>query len=121
MSYRRRPLMLLVHEGAVHLWWVRSSNPYYGGDTPLAVNSGYGFAWPAQMPMLMTTSTPFVWIARVPFWLPSVGFAAASLVIWRVERRRRLRQRHSLCMACGYDRLGLAVGNACPECGGVST
>lgn len=65
------------------------------------------------------------------FWaLPATiipgGFAvntllAASIVLLGVEGfsfvRRRVRSARGRCAACGYDRVGLGVGEACPECG----
>jgi hypothetical protein len=50
---------------------------------------------------------------------------AASVLLGATETiglaRRRLRSRKGLCPACGYDRRGLQVEAACPECGGKAS
>jgi hypothetical protein len=56
-------------------------------------------------------STGSEWI--VPIWPFAVGAIAASAYFWI----RRGRPRIGACVACGYDRRGLEVDAACPECG----
>lgn len=62
-------------------------------------------------------------IPFLPIWAGLAGntavFAAACLVpmVGVGVVRRRLRKRGGKCLGCGYDRRGLAVGAACPECG----
>lgn len=55
-----------------------------------------------------------------PVW-PGACLVLAVLVAWAVSWRaiRALRRGPGACAACGYDRAGLAVSAACPECGGV--
>jgi hypothetical protein len=45
------------------------------------------------------------------------GVPAAAL--WRRDIRERRRARAGSCLACGYDRRGLAADAKCPECGAV--
>ena len=54
----------------------------------------------------------------IPMWAPTILFLAYPvLTIVRSPRvRRRHRQRHGLCLYCGYDLRGNMSG-ACPECG----
>lgn len=57
-----------------------------------------------------------------PLWL---GFAVNTVLysaLWMPALcagviRRAWRLRHGRCLACGYDRRGLAAGARCPECG----
>jgi len=35
------------------------------------------------------------------------------------ENRRRFRERHGLCLTCGYDLRAHKPGDKCPECGTV--
>lgn len=53
------------------------------------------------------------------FLINTLFFAAiVGLCLWgAVSLRMRWRRREGVCEACGYDRRGLAVGAACPECG----
>jgi|ERR1043165_6540212 hypothetical protein len=40
-----------------------------------------------------------------------------GLLTCAVWMRERMRRRRGLCIGCGYDRAGIGVGSACPECG----
>jgi hypothetical protein len=62
----------------------------------------------------------------IPARVLPLGFAlntllAAGVLLGVTETiglaRRRLRSRKGLCPPCGYDRRGLHVEAACPECG----
>ena len=50
----------------------------------------------------------------MPLWVPALLLAIA---VWRLDTLARLRAKLNLCPKCNYDRAGLAVGAACPECG----
>jgi hypothetical protein len=58
-----------------------------------------------------------------PLWpgfaLNTLFYAAIAWGLWQVPLaiRRRRRRRLNRCMKCGYDRAGLALDAACPECG----
>jgi hypothetical protein len=63
---------------------------------------------------------------RLPYRVIPLGFALntlfyAAVLLGAVEcvafARRRVRHRKGRCPSCGYDRVGLAAGSACPECG----
>ena len=63
---------------------------------------------------------------HIPVWLMIAGFllalAGCVYVIFRPDLRRfREWRRHSSqrCPSCGYDRRGLEIDAACPECGKV--
>jgi hypothetical protein len=59
------------------------------------------------------------WSVSIPLWMPAA--LSLLLAVWggtlakRLQRRREL----GLCIACGYDRRGLAADATCPECGTV--
>ena len=53
----------------------------------------------------------------VPIWIAAIPIAAASFAMWRMDIRRSRRIRSGLCLRCAYDRRGLAIDAACPECG----
>jgi hypothetical protein len=57
----------------------------------------------------------------VPLWVPvAAGFLFAETCWAVVAIRRRRRRRTDRCIACGYDRRGLAQGAPCPECGALT-
>jgi hypothetical protein len=49
----------------------------------------------------------------IPLWIPAVGAGIPTIMLWRADRRRRLR---GCCRRCGYDLTGNVSGR-CPECG----
>lgn len=53
------------------------------------------------------------------FALNTLFYAAIAWGLWQVPLaiRRRGRRRRNRCVSCGYDRAGLGIGAACPECG----
>ncbi len=60
------------------------------------------------------------WVA-LPLWLPAGAWMLLTLAAWRPEIVARRRARAGRCLACNYDRAGLAAGVVCPECGGSAT
>lgn len=78
----------------------------------------YTAFWKAERPFMWSlrpkVSRGGFWTTvRVPLWPLLLPPALVGIVVWRVRPRRRL----GLCQNCGYDRSGLAVDAACPECG----
>ena len=53
----------------------------------------------------------------VPLWPAALLSLLATAAAWRADATYLRRVRVGLCPACGYDRVGLAVGAVCPECG----
>ena len=58
---------------------------------------------------------------NIPLWFPTVAFAALpAFTLLRIgSRRRRWREKHGLCVACGYSLTGNLSGG-CPECGTIA-
>ena len=62
---------------------------------------------------------PQPWSAII-FWSTFALLPGCMLyysIVSPARRRRQHRIRAGLCLACGYDRAGLAAGSVCPECG----
>ena len=54
---------------------------------------------------------------RLPLWLPTIVFTAASYTCYPLHlQRRRRRRKLGLCLKCGYNLRGLTEPR-CPECG----
>lgn len=58
--------------------------------------------------------TRVVWYVGIPLWLPLLGAAIPTAILWRRDRRPA----PGYCQGCGYDLTGNVTG-ACPECGEV--
>lgn len=91
--------------------WDRSETD---GDGPSVVGgpTAVAWAWPTAV------SVPLLALNTLAWWSPLgcalLGVAAAgSFTRWR-------RARGGKCPACGYDRSGIAIAAACPECGRVA-
>ncbi|VAX42787.1 hypothetical protein MNBD_PLANCTO03-960, partial [hydrothermal vent metagenome] len=56
-------------------------------------------------------------LGNIAFWSLIWWLVPTALIAWR----RRRRSRRGLCQGCGYDLVGIAVGEdkqtTCPECG----
>jgi len=57
----------------------------------------------------------------IPVWFPTALVLIPTALAWWLDRRASRRSRIGLCPACSYDRLGLAAGAVCPECGAAPT
>ena len=55
--------------------------------------------------------------ACIPLWGPLVVVALATVSAWHLDTFARRRALLNLCPKCNYDRIGLADGAVCPECG----
>jgi hypothetical protein len=53
------------------------------------------------------------WLVKVPLWIPMIGCALPTVLLWWHDRRRILAGE---CRRCGYDLTGNVSGR-CPECG----
>jgi hypothetical protein len=62
-----------------------------------------------------------VWQLSIPIWPLVLVIGLATVTSWRFDTLARRRAKLNLCPNCGYDRTGLAIGAACPECGTGST
>ncbi len=56
----------------------------------------------------------------IPLWVPVFFSLVATAFAWRTDSRHFRRARSGLCVACGYDRTGLAPESPCPECGNAA-
>jgi hypothetical protein len=61
--------------------------------------------------------TRLIWPIRVPMWPAVCACFLGVAIAWRLDHVSRRRERVGRCPKCSYDRTGLAVGAACPECG----
>ena len=57
------------------------------------------------------------WWVWVPLWMPLSAGVMASGAAYALGATARRRARRGACAKCGYDRVGLAAGAKCPECG----
>lgn len=94
-------------------WWFKARNGIVIGQHPTS-------PMPNAMLSPCERSLPLrmVWFAFAGdtcFWAALWG----ALLFTPVAIRHILRRRRGLCLACGYDRRGLAPDHACPECGRV--
>ena len=53
----------------------------------------------------------------MPYWIPTLVRGVATGMCFGTGRRVRRWARLGCCLACGYDRTGLAKDAVCPECG----
>ncbi len=56
------------------------------------------------------------WTVAIPLWMPLAAFGLLGAATWSLHIAGARRRRAGMC-ACGYDRQGLAMDVACPECG----
>ena len=56
----------------------------------------------------------------IPLWPPFLLSLLATAAAWRSDAKHLRRAREGTCLACGYDRAGLAPGAVCPECGAAA-
>jgi hypothetical protein len=85
--------------------------------TGIPLPSGRWWVWPYTIgPCAPSLPLAPLWPG---FALDTVFYAAIAWGLYQLPLAiRRRRRRHSdSCVKCGYDRRGLAVGAACPECG----
>ncbi len=129
---------LSLVQGRARLWW---SNPGDVNSMPSGWSTGGGAAWSLdssvwrpELDRALNVWVPLgppgtppgpggvnvksirgLNIAVAPMYpgLLAAIVGVAAMPGWKRSRRRRLGQ----CARCGYDRRGLAVGAACPECG----
>ncbi len=89
-------------------WWILNSRPYFG-DT----SDWYPFDGKKWLVWKDSTT----WAGGAPLWVFIAICAFGTGWAWRLDTLARRRERLNLCSQCNYDRAGLAIGAACPECG----
>jgi hypothetical protein len=62
-----------------------------------------------------------LWHFEMTLLYPALLCGAGAAVLWWPDVRPWVRRRRGLCPSCGYERSGLEVGAACPECGMAAT
>ncbi len=99
---------------------------YHKGYAPWRNYPEIGFEWNAgrivQIFPRASFGLPFSTMGWtfVPLWIPFLVSAVATLAIWKWPDSAVRRRRSGRCVECGYDRRGLVVGAACPECGAAA-
>jgi hypothetical protein len=56
------------------------------------------------------------WMVAIPLWMPLTAFGLLGAATWSLHIAGARRRRAGMCV-CGYDRQGLGMEVACPECG----
>ena len=103
-------LQLELYSGALAiLCWGNDIDPDWWIEGPLYEE--YRIRSTFWLPELDTTG----FLNRVPLWIPTFGFAAASVFLYIPLHRRHKRKKLGLCVKCGYDLRGSK--DRCPECG----
>jgi hypothetical protein len=91
------------------------------GGAQGAVNAGWfgGYLESGLRWWVDWDNTPRSWAIFVPLWLPAIAALVVTTLAWRLDTLARRRAKLNLCptKGCDYDRTGLAIGAACPECG----
>jgi hypothetical protein len=59
-------------------------------------------------------------VCSIPIWFLAMLTAMPTFLMWRHDRNLRMLERANACPKCGYDRTGLPVDRACPECGSAN-
>jgi len=57
------------------------------------------------------------WLSNIALWLFLLAIWSRRVSIFLRKRRLNYRQRHGLCLVCGYDLR--ATPDRCPECGTI--
>ncbi len=57
------------------------------------------------------------WGVLAPMWMVIASLLVATTAAWYLDALAGRRQLANLCRKCNYDRTGLPIGAACPECG----
>ena len=86
-----------------------------GIKTPSVLTSGFRFLWGFNYYALRGLHK-----VMVPLWFPALLSLLATAAAWRADAKYLRRAREGACLACGYDRAGLAAGAVCPECGAAA-
>jgi hypothetical protein len=66
------------------------------------------------------SSSPTSSAVYVPLWVFSVPTLALAAALWRRNAKAARRVKAGQCIACGYNRSGLAPEHPCPECGAAT-
>lgn len=94
------------------LWCTTSFDAFTCG--PFKLNTAYEVDWSLNWPAFASNGSPSMYlvILAIPFWLPTLFFAACSYVLWTQPRLNK----PGICGECGYDLRGNTTGR-CSECG----
>lgn len=97
--------------------WRNDSLAIWEGWSAARLSEEYRWRYGGWMPSWSVDAQRRFSKVEVPLWLVAAPFGAGAIGVGVVRRRARERVAAGNCMACGYDRQGLAAGVACPECG----
>jgi hypothetical protein len=108
-------LSVRLERGAVSVFWMetgrRDRPSAFVWSVQPATYSDAGRVWIPRVSHPSTTNAS--WDVRIPLWV--LLLLALALRTWCWKRQRPAP--NAMCRRCGYELLGLAGPQVCPECG----
>ncbi len=91
----------------------------WGDSLSLSVTTGDKFQFGYRRTEAGPNSRTYWTESSLPVWMVAMPVLLASALAWRLDILARRRAKQNLCSTCNYDRTGLPIGAACPECGSL--
>lgn len=106
----------MVSAGAGHLNFTTVNAPLpWGFSIGRYANHEYVLTW-----WFERHSSPAVSTTWIPLWFPTLIVLLPAVVAWRLDSLALRNEGVPRCPTCRYDRSGLPLLAACPECGSGS-